>query len=274
MTEELTDPALWSVLSDPATQLFLDTLGLQGGIEYLLSETWVRGVMIIVAAAFSAMVAVAIARSKGTGDSKAMLAALVVCCTLIGATKNILTKSSSDDGVTLVSVEANVTNGLSRVTAVASGGDPAPMWYREAASNEWTLATDDGWVATLADHTWNVYTREWQNADTNEATVAHQMWFFGQNPPAVELTATGGVTIVSAMFTGKFARFEWYIDPDISLPYGSEVHLQNMFLDDNLPMWNDAHIDGSPDHLTNITTVTGFFLDKKTAWRLRLEVPR
>lgn len=271
MTEELTDPALWSVLSDPATQLFLDTLGLQGEIEYLLSETWVRGVMIIVAAAFSAMVAVAIARSKGTGDSKAALAALVVCCALIGATKSILTKSSSDDGVTLVSVEADVTNGLSRVTAVASGGDPAPMWYRQAASNDWTLATADGWQAVRVDISGGIYTRVWEHSGTNAELTAWNMWYFGENPPAVEITETGGVSIVSAAFTGKFARFEWKIDDEVEIREGSRVMLQGR---DSENDWQTVSLDESPTHMNTSTTVYGFFLDRKTFWRVRLEVPQ
>ena len=199
-----------------------------------------------------------------------------ICCTFVGVTKviNILSKSGSDDGVTLMSAECGTTNGYSFVEVIATGGDPYPMWYREASSNDWTLATDDGWQAHLYDHSGAVHTREWRNPDTNATVTAHAMWYFGTTPPAVEIMAAGGVEVLSAAFTGHFVRFTWHIHADISLPEGSTVTLQNNFLDDSLPMWNDVPVDLTPDHATNVTTVTGFFLDRKTAWRFRLEVPR
>ena len=196
-------------------------------------------------------------------------------CSYVGVTKvgSILSRSGSDDGVTLTSAECGVTNGYSFVQAKATGGDPNPMWYREAASNDWTLATDDGWTAATDDHTGAVYTREWRNSSTNEETVTHAMWYFGENPPAVELTASGGVQIVSALFSGKLVRFAWYVPVEIPLPEGSSITLQNYFFGDLPPAWSDAQ--ALPvNHATNETIVTGFFLDRKSAWRIRLEVPR
>ena len=203
-----------------------------------------------------------------------VLTAWFCACSYIGVTKvkSILLSSGSDDGTTLVSAVCGVTNGYSFVEVKATGGDPGPMWYREA--NDWILAENEGWNAISLDHSGAMYSREWRHSDTNDLVITHQMWYFGQNPPAVELTATGGITILSAMFTGKFVRFTWCIDQDVSLPPGSEVHLQNIFLDDRLPMWEDRVVDQYPDHQTNETAVTGFFLDRRTAWRFRLEVPR
>lgn len=272
MTEELTDPAMWSALTDPATLLFVDTLNFQCAIKYLFMETCCRYVLPIASAAFTGLLFAALLRQRGVVNNKCAVFGLVLACTFIGATKNILSRSSSDEGIVLTAVDTSVDGGNSLVTAMATGGDPAPMWYRQAASNDWTLATADGWSAVSVDHTGNVFTRVWSHSGTNAEVTAWNMWWFGNNPPAVEITATGGVSIVAAAFTGKFARFEWKVDEEIELPAGSRVVLQGR--DADVQTWDSLTLDDSPSHSNTVSVVNGFFLDRKTFWRVRLEVPQ
>lgn len=288
MIESIPEEALVS----PATQIFANDLYLEA-FRYELGE-WIAGVcrplapfmasewtqfgLGLLALALGAHVCRRVVSSMCPGRSTWRLILCLWFCaaTYIGFTKigSILSKSSSDEGSTLVEVMAGETNGYSCVIAKATGLEPAPMWYRTAASNEWTLATDDGWSLTSAAHEGDFYTYEWHNADTNDSVTAWNMWYFGQNPPAVELTVTGGVNLVGAVFSGRLVKFTWQIDEDVPLKPGSRLIIQNMDFSDNLPMWNEIVADESPTTNLTETAVYGFWLDRKTAWRLRLEVPQ
>ena len=271
-------------LVTPATQLFANDLWFEAirsefcelAVPVLTSDWTKLGLSVLGFVAGAAVCRAIVWRiERNSAFWRFVLSVWFCYCTFVGFTKfmSILPRSGSDDGVTLFSIMAGQTNGYSVVEAKATGGDPYPMWYREASSNDWTLATDEGWLAHSYDHSGAVHTREWRNADTNGTVTSHAMWYFGTTPPTVEITAAGGVEVLSAAFSGRFVRFTWHIPAEIELPEGSTVTLQNNFLDDALPFWNDVPVEITPDHATNETTVTGFFLDRKTAWRFRLEVP-
>lgn len=279
-------------LVTPAVQLFANDMHLEA-MRYELGEwiagacrpavpimasDWMQFLLILVALAAGAHACRRIVSAMCPGRSVWRLALCLWFCaaTYVGFTKfgSILTKSSADEGTTLVEVMAGETNGYSCVIAKATGLDPAPMWYRMAASNEWVNATNDGWTATSVERIGNFYTREWRNADTNEAVTGWTMWYFGENPPPVEVIVTGGVNLLGAVFSGQFVRFTWQVDEDVPLKPGSRLVIQNMEHTDSLPMWDEVVADESPTTNVTETVVYGFYLDRKTSWRLRLEVPQ
>lgn len=281
-------------LVTPAVQLFANDMHVEA-MRYELGEWiagvcrpaapfmangWVQFLLALLALAVGAHVCRRVVSAMCPGRSAWRFALCLWFCaaTYIGFTKfgSILPKSSADEGTTLVEVMAGETNGYSCVIAKATGLDPAPMWYRAAVSNDWTLATDDGWTETSADHTGDVYAREWRNPDTNAAVTAWAMWYFGQNPPAVELTVTGGVRVVGAVFSGRFVRFTWAVDEAVTLKEGSRLVIQNLdYADFSSPSaWNEIVVDESPSTNLTSTVINGFYLDRKTKWRLRLEVPQ
>lgn len=281
MIEPLTEPQMVSALVMPATQIFLDTLNWHNGLVYLWRESLLRqllpAITILLGAGILAWMALGDRRLSKS--SRIMLSVLTILCAYVGMTKkcSILPHSSADEGCTLIEAMADQsTNGYSSVTVKATGSDPTPMWYRAAVSNEWTLATDDGWTETSVDLTGDIYTREWRNPDTNTAVVAWAMWYFGQNPPAVELAVTGGVKVVGAMFSGRSVRFTWMVDENVVLKEGSRLVIQNLDYaeSDHPSAWNEIVADESPSTNLTMTTISGFYLDRKTKWRLRLEVPQ
>jgi len=276
----------------PATQLFANDMHLEatryelgeriaeagGGFAPFLADDWTQLGLALIALAAGAHVCRRLVSAMCPGRSawRFVLCLWFCAATYIGFTKfgSILTKSSADEGTTLVEVMAGETNGYSCVIAKATGLDPAPMWYRMAASNEWVNATNDGWTATSVERIGNFYTREWRNADTNDAVTGWTMWYFGENPPPVEVIVTGGVNLLGAVFSGQFVRFTWRVDEDVPLKPGSRLVVQNMDHADSLPMWNEIVADESPTTNVTETVVYGFYLDRKTSWRLRLEVPQ
>lgn len=288
MIETIPEDALVS----PATQIFANDMHLEA-FRYELGE-WIAGVcqplapfmasdwtqlgLGLLALALGAHVCRRVVSSMCPGRSvwRFVLCLWFCAATYIGFTKfaSVLTKSSADEGTTLVEVMAGETNGYSCVIAKATGLDPAPMWYRMAASNDWVNATNDGWTATSVERVGNFYTREWRNADTNEAVTGWTMWYFGENPPPVEVIVTGGVNLLGAMFSGQCVRFTWQVDEDVPLKPGSRLVVQNMDHADSLPMWDEVVADESPTTNVTETVVYGFYLDRKTSWRLRLEVPQ
>ena len=280
MIEPLAEPEMVSALTTPATLIFLDTLNWSSGLAYLWRESLLRQLLPAISILLGAGVLAwfAVWNRRLDRGARGMLTVLCILCSYVGITKmgSILLSSSADEGCALLDVRAGQTNGYSCVIAKATGLDPAPMWYRAVASNEWTLAVDDGWTEASVDHTGAVYTREWRNPDTNTAVTAWAMWYFGQNPPAVELTVTGGVRVVGAMFSGQAVRFTWMVDGNVALKDGSRLVIQNLDYADsgNPPVWNEIVADDSPSTNLTSTTVHGFYLDRKTKWRLRLEVPQ
>lgn len=270
-----------SLLTSPATQVFLDTLTVQGQVQYLAKEAassvWV---MIAVAVSMWAFASVLIIRFFRSGFYRRMSAAGkavtllgVATMTAYAGYKNITTKSAADEGITLVSVMAGATNDVSRVDVVATGGGPEPMWYRNTKDQTWIKGTDDGWTRDYAEFNGTEFRVGWTHPSTNDSVTAYNMWYFGDNPPAVEVIEEGGVTIVGFAVCGNWIKITWKIDDGIELPTGSTVSVEYAnVLGDNVEAWVTLHTVTNPSHLPTMFTYEGFHLDRTTKWRVRLEV--
>ena len=184
--------------------------------------------------------------------------------------KNIAPKSASDDGITLTSATLEVTNDVARLVVGSTGGAPQPAWFREAVTNSWTLATDDGWVlvSSVAYDPPGVYTNTWERADTNGCD--HASWYFGENPPPIEIVETGGIEITSLAASGRSLTIYWRVKTDITLNAGSEVIVESQGSDN---IWVQQHSE-TAQHGDRYVKFQGFWLDRKTLWRVRLVVPQ
>lgn len=183
---------------------------------------------------------------------------------------SIANKSASDDGITLTSATLEVTNDVARLVVGSTGGAPQPAWFREAVTNAWTLATDDGWVlvSSVAYDPPGVYTNTWERADTNG--YDHASWYFGENPPPIEIVVTGGIEITGLAASGRSLTIYWSVTTDITLNAGSEVIVESQGSDH---IWVQQHSE-TAQHGDRSVTFQGFWLDRKTLWRVRLVVPQ
>lgn len=205
--------------------------------------------------------------------AKVMVLALAAVCTATGAFKSLRSVSSSDDGVTLVRAECGATNGMTMVVASATGGIPAPAWYRLSETNEWTdLVSGGGWSASTNDLGGGVTEVAWTHPGTNAVPQDAKMWHFGANPPPVEISVEGGVTLLSAAFDSRRVTLSFAVDAavDISRP-GTRVAVQSSA---DGRTWTDRAEVAAVTYMPTTVVVGGFYLDRLTYWRVRLEVPQ
>ena len=216
-------------------------------------------------------------KRSGSTTGAIIGSAIFWCMVAVGAYKsNLLPRSSAnpDAGITLVAVTAVNTNGLTTITAVSRGNHATPMWYRDSTSNDWTLATLDGFEHTYsgylpeAQHFSNVWTRAEEDYDVRVA------YWFGDDPPAVEVVAEGGIYMDVWHATGRGVDVQWHIDDGVVITEGSRVILEYGFGPGNT--WASvASCEVSPgNNRSGTLSVRGWFVSFATRWRLKLEVPR
>lgn len=270
------------LLTSPATVIFLDTLNVQNGLMYLghevIGSIWAKIAVAAVMWAAGSWFCIRFLRSdfyrKQTRVMKFMLLWGVISSTLFATYKNILSKSASDDDITLVSVYAGPTNGVSRVDVVSTGGGPSPMWYRNAKDETWIKGVDNGWTLDYAEFDGTAFRVGWVHSSTNDEVTAYNMWYFGDHPPAVEIVEQGGLHITGFAVCGNYIQITWKIDADVELPEGSEVSIECVNdIGDGIEAWVTAWTDNAPTHMPTSWRHEGFHLDRTTKWRVRLEVP-
>ena len=196
---------------------------------------------------------------------------------VVGSYKsNLLTRSSAnvDAGIELVAVTALNTNGLTTITAVSRGNHAKPMWYRDSTSNDWTRATSDGFELAYSGYLpeAQVYSNVWTRAEEDyDVRVAY---WFGNDPPAVEVVTAGGIYLDVWHATGRGVDVEWHIDDGVVVTEGSRVLLEYGFGPGST--WASvASCDVSPgNNRSGTLSVRGWFVSFATRWRLKLEVPR
>ena len=188
--------------------------------------------------------------------STAILAAAAVLAVLFGGSKtNLKARSSADNGITLVSVVAENTNGVTRISAVSTGGSAEPMYYRQSVSNDWTAATADGWMLEIS------------------AYVPEPGIYFGDHPPPVEVVTQGGVHIDAWRGSGRGVEVDWHIDEEIVIVDGTRIVLEYGAKNEMLGEAAEARL--APGSVRSGTlSVRGWFVGFATRWRLKLEIPQ
>ena len=267
---------------EPATALFVDTLNYQRGLLYLGSEVcaspWMEALIICAMDGILLSFVYAVLHydfyRNGSRFRKFMIVWGLVCGTLYAGYKNIIDKSAADDGITLAEVYAGATNGVSRIDVKAFGGVPEPVWYRNTKDQTWIKATDEGWSLDYAIDDGNMHVRGWVHPSTNDSVTAYNMWYFGSNPPAVEIIEQGGVTITGFSVSGRAVQITYEISDDVELYPGSVLTIESCTdIGDGIVAWQTEYVDEAPKHGKRSVGKTGFRLRHKTIWRVRLEVP-
>lgn len=203
----------------------------------------------------------------------AVFVALAVALTFKGATKNIVNRFSSDEGITVTAAEINVatndTDATTLVYSYAGTNDVAlPLYVRQSVSNEWEHL----------DAAWNLDGRTYANG-TNTVTyyvqppasnvVPFAMYYVGDNPPPVEIEESGGVEILAFVMSSRAVEITYAVDG--AMLRGS-VGVVNVEMAERAAPWETMYTTNHVASVTNTIRGAGFFIDRTTRWRVRMEV--
>ena len=204
--------------------------------------------------------------------SKIEVSAAILALTIYGGSKmEIKARSSADEGITLQAVIAINTNGVTRISATSTGASAQPMYYRDSISNNWTLATADGFTHEYSGTVNGIYSNAWSR--TEEEFTPKAMYWFGDNPPPVEIIVADGIFLDAWRGTGRGVEVDWHIADDVEIAEGSTVILEKAA--GSAAFETAAEQQLSPGGGRSGTmAVQGWFVGYATRWRLKLEVPQ
>lgn len=192
-----------------------------------------------------------------------------------GGTKNILNRFSADEGITVTSAEfTRATNDVESAYLAYSyvgGSEESPLWVRQSVSNEWDGITTQGWFPE----------ERGSLNGTNYVLLIHPpvasnalpfaMYWVGNNPPPVEIEESGGVEIVNFAMSAHGVAITYAMDG--SVLHGKTGTLAVETAQGNGP-WGVVHEESVTETVTNTFTQGGFFVDRLTRWRVRMEVEK
>ena len=205
---------------------------------------------------------------------KVVLFALAVIATIYGGHKvDLKSRSGADNGITITYAAADNTNGVTTVSATYYGEPLERMWYRNFASNVWISAESDGFTLEYSAYLpeAGVYSNAWTRSE--EGFTPYAMYWFGDNPPPVEVVSVGGVYIDAWRGNGRGVEVDWHVDETIEVREGARVVLE--YGAARTAFGEAASAELSPGGGRNGTlAVQGWFVGFVTYWRLKLEVPQ
>ena len=133
-----------------------------------------------------------------------------------------------------------------------------PVWVRHASSNEWSRleVTWTSIAATRAEFAMNGDETQWEQ------------WFFGEEPPAVEIETQEGIEIVAFRVDSEHVYIEWTADEKLA---GATFQIQYRTgsRDSTSAAGSWQTLETTED--TKIT-IDRFTLDKFYEWRIAAEV--
>ena len=207
----------------------------------------------------------------------------------VGGSKNITSKTSTDEGIDLIEMDMSVSNVVEEVEGVVQTNFhsriltikvtdespiPFPMSFRENYYQPWTNVTS---VATFdtpqpvlnseqSGNGTNVYvwiSRDWTN------NFSHANWYIGTDLPAVHVDVddTGYIVVDEFCITSKRVRIKFHLNPEFSYPEGTMIEVQRQI--DNKRFEVVEEIEAVRE---GVFVWRGFEVGKRTKWRLHMAI--
>lgn len=201
------------------------------------------------------------------------VALVAIWAVIHGGTKNILARFSADEGVTVTAAEfTKATNDVdcTYLTYSYTGTDAAlPLWVRQSVSNEWAHLGAE-WYYDDRIYANGTNTVCWfVNPPDATNVVPYAMYWIGDNPPPVEIEESGGVEIVNFFMSAQGVMITYAVDGSV---LHGKVGALGIEMSQTNNVWNTVHATNVTETVTNTFTRSGFFVDKTTRWRVRMEV--
>ena len=203
----------------------------------------------------------------------AVVVVAVVAC-IHGGAKNLLPRFSADDGITVTAAEfTKSTNDVDVTTLTYSYAGTndvyMPLWARQSVSNEWEHLSSE-WMFDDRFYANGTNTVYWfVNPPVASNTVPYKMYWIGNNPPPVEIEESGGVEIVDFSMTSRRVAITYAVDGSV---LRGKVGVVGIEMSQTNNVWLTLHSTNVTATVTNTFTRWGFYVDRLTRWRVRMEV--
>ena len=198
--------------------------------------------------------------------------AVAVVALVHGGAKNILDRFSADEGITVASAEfTRATNDVEQTYLVYSytGADASqPLWVRQSVSNEWERLGNEWWYDDRIYES-GTNTVTWFVNPPASNVFPHAMYWIGSNPPPVEIEESGGVEIVGFAMSAQGVAITYAVDGSVLHGKTGAISIEVGGADN---AWTTAYSTNHAETVTNTFSQSGFFVDRLTRWRVRMEV--
>lgn len=218
-------------------------------------------------------------------------AILLIVAIIYGATKNITSKTSTDENIDLLFAGIEISNKVETVEGVVTtnfysatlvlkvspdSSEPKPMWFRESRLNTWTNVTNIATFDSLAPvfdpdssgNGTNVF--KWVSYDWSN-NWNHAQWYIGTDPPAVEVDIDDDNYIIIDEFcmTSKRVRIKFHLNPAFNYPEGTTIAIQR-----KVEYRRFETVDEFIAIREGVYEWHGFEVGKRTEWRLHIAVTK
>ena len=199
-----------------------------------------------------------------------VLAAIVAV--IHGGTKNITNRVTADAGLAVVQAEITIpTNDVDNAFLVLKWTGPdesQPLHVRDAVSEQWAFMGPE-WLFDdrLYENGTNMATW-WVDAPASNI-VPRTFYHIGNDLPPVEISGDG-VSLLDFRDSSTNVVITYAVDSAVLGGNAGTVRVEVQ--EDRGAVWMEVRWDAVYGGVTNTVTIPGFWINRDTRWRVRLEV--
>lgn len=199
-----------------------------------------------------------------------VLAAIIAV--IHGGTKNITNRVTADAGLAVVQAEITIpTNDVDNAFLVLKWTGPdesQPLHVRDAVSEQWAFMGPE-WLFDdrLYENGTNMATW-WVDAPASNI-VPRTFYHIGNDLPPVEISGDG-VSLLDFRDSSTNIVITYAVDSAVLGDNAGTVRVEVQ--EDRGAVWMEVRWDAVSGGVTNTVTIPGFWINRDTRWRVRLEV--
>ena len=189
-----------------------------------------------------------------------------------GGTKNITNRFTADSGLAVVKAEITIpTNDVDNAFLVLKWTGPdesQPLHVRDAVSEQWAFMGPE-WLFDdrLYENGTNMATW-WVDAPASNI-VPRTFYHIGNDLPPVEISGDG-VSLLDFRDSSPNVVITYAVDSAVLGGNAGTVRVEVQ--EDRGAVWMEVRWDAVSGGVTNTVTIPGFWINRDTRWRVRLEV--
>ena len=199
-----------------------------------------------------------------------VLAAIVAV--IHGGTKNITNRVTADAGLAVVKAEITIpTNDVDNAFLVLKWTGPdesQPLHVRDAVSEQWAFMGPE-WLFDDRLYENGTNTATWWVDAPASNIVPRTFYHIGNDLPPVEISGDG-VSLLDFRDSSTNVVITYAVDSAVLGDNAGTVRVEVQ--EDRGAVWMEVRWDAVYGGVTNTVTIPGFWINRDTRWRVRLEV--